>query len=38
MITGGKYMKEICEITCIHEDKVNYVQDKLKEKKINGCC
>ncbi len=33
MIAGGKYMKEVCEITCIHEDKVNHVQDKLKEKK-----
>ncbi|KMY31854.1 ArsR family transcriptional regulator [Lysinibacillus xylanilyticus] len=26
-------MKEICEITCIHQDKVNHIQDKLKEKK-----
>ncbi len=34
MNMGGKYkMKDICEVTCIHEDKVNHVQDKLKEKK-----
>jgi len=26
-------MKEICEITCIHEDKVKHVQEKLNEKK-----
>ena len=24
-------MREVCEVTCIHEDKVNYVQERLNQ-------